>query len=153
VAFDTGDIRIRVKEVRGAARIEREFEQLPKQARDELRDGLNKLTAKMANRVRAAGRASSRQAARAATTVRPSRGLRPQVAAGPHKLLFLSEFGMDRHTGWYGHSRYNFSPGRQARPHLGLGGSYWFFRTAEHEEALIRDECREIADRIIANWR
>ena len=150
--FDRGDLSVRVKEVRGAARIEREFADLPVAARRELREGLNRITQQMANRVRAAGRASGRQAARAATTVRPSRGTRPSVAAGPHPLLFLSEFGMDRRTGWYAKGRYFHSPARQARPHLG-GGSYWFFRTAEREEALVRDECRKIADRIVERFR
>jgi hypothetical protein len=149
--FD-GGIGVRVVEVRGARAIEAQFAEFPKGARDELRKGLNKLTGDLANRVRAAGRASSRQAARAATTVRASRGTRPRVAAGPHPFLFLSEFGMDRRTGWYSARRYFHSPGRQARPHVAPGGSYWFFRTLDTEGPRVAAEAREIADAVVRHW-
>lgn len=153
MAFDRGDAFIRVRDVEGAARIERQFAELPKWARDELRDGLNKITADLARRVRAAGRAESRQAARASSTVRASRGTRPQVAAGPHDLLFLSEFGMDRHTGWYGKPRYNHSKARNSQhPHLG-GGSYWFFRTQEESSAETAREANDIADAVVRRWQ
>jgi len=147
-----GDRTVRVSEVRGGRRIERQFEELPKQARDELRKGLNRVTADLAIRVRAAGRAESRQAARASSTVRASRGLRPFVVAGPHPLLFLSEFGMLRRTGWYAKGRYRNSKERQAKTWF-PGHSYWFFRTQEHSDEMVATECRRIADEVISKWR
>lgn len=152
MAFDRGDAFIRVRDVEGAAHVERQFAELPKWARDELRAGLNKITAKLAIRVRAAGRASSRQAARASSTVRASRGTRPQVAAGPHPLLFLSEFGMNRRTGWYAAKRYGHSKDRQARPHLG-GGSYWFFRSQEESSGEVGRDANDIADAVVRRWQ
>lgn len=124
---------------------------LPKDAQREAQDGAVKLAQSLATAVRAAGRADSRQSARAAKTVRATRGKQPQVLAGPHPLLFGSEFGMTRRTGWYRRGRYHASSGRQFRPHLG-NGSYWFFRTQERERARIDEGAREVAERVVRAW-
>lgn len=143
-----GTIRV---STRGLDEILRALDKLPVQARDEMRKVTVKLSQELANRIRAAGRASSKQSARAARTVRPSRGLTPGVTAGPDPLLYLSEFGMNRRTGWYAARRYGHSVERQARPHLG-GGSYWFFRTADADKPEIDATARAAGERILQMW-
>lgn len=138
--------------VRGDKEVERALAKLPRDAEAELRRGLGRVAGRLTQVVRAAGRASSRQSARAASTVR-SRvvGLGAEVTAGPHPLLFGSEFGAKRRFGWYSKGRYWDSPERQFRPHLG-GGSYWFFREAGRQQPAVEAESRAIADRVIARW-
>src|SRR5437762_1246487 len=88
-------------DVEGAEEVRRALLKLPLQARDEARKGMTKLSRELAVIIRAAGRADSRQSARAARTVRANRGLSPGVVAGPHPLLFGSEFGALGRFGWY----------------------------------------------------
>jgi hypothetical protein len=123
---------------------------LPGEANDEMRVGTRKLSRTLADEARRAGEAYSPQAARAARTVRAVDGATPSVQAGPHVLLFGSEFGMTRHSGWYARRRYWNSTGRQFGRHLG-GGSYWFFDTAENSPE-IGEQWREMADGIIRRW-
>jgi hypothetical protein len=66
-------------------------------------------------------------------------------------LLFGSEFGMTRHSGWYNRRRYNDLPNHQFRPHLG-GGSYWFFSTVEQNQPWIASEWGEAAEQVVREW-
>lgn len=138
-------------QVRGLNEVLRALDRLPKQARDEMRDYTTLLARELAVKIRAAGRADTRQSARAATTVRASRGLTPTVTAGPHKLLFGSEFGATRRFGWYRKGRYHDSVGKQFRPHRGAD-SYWFFRTQQREQPLVDAQARAIGEAIIRDW-
>lgn len=139
--------------VRGDREVERALDKLPADARRELTRGLAGLAGHFTQLVRAAAAADSKPARRAATTVRSQVvGAGVQVTAGPHELLFLSEFGMNKHTGWYGKPRYWKSPATNA-PHRHLGqGSYWFFETVERHRDDIDDRAREIADAVVHNW-
>jgi hypothetical protein len=139
--------------VRGAREVERALAKLPDEAQVELQRGLRSLAGHFTRWVRAAARADSRPAARAATTVRSFvQGAGVEITAGPHPLLYLSEFGMNKHTGWYGKPRYSRSPSPNA-PHRHIGsGSYWFFRTVDEHRGAVDDQAREIADAIIHNW-
>lgn len=129
----------------------RACDHLPRDAQREAQDGAVRLARTLATAVRAAGRASSRQAARASKTVRATRGKQPEVIAGPHPLLFGSEFGATRRFGWYRKGRYHGSGGRQFRPHLG-SGSYWFFREQEAQRAAVDLEARDIAAAVVRKW-
>lgn len=140
------DLEIKVT---GADEVAARLRKLPLNARDEARKGMTKLSRDLANIIRRAGKASSRQSARAATTVRARTGLTPGVLAGPHPLLFGSEFGANGRYGWYSAERYRDSVGRQFRPH---GGSYWFFTTARREQPRIDEAAKEIADAVIRDW-
>lgn len=133
--------------VEGLSEVVRAFERLPGQADRNLRESARDLAEHLERLTKAAGRASSRQAARAAATVRVGGG---GVTAGPHPLLYGSEFGAFGRFGWYSAARYARSLGRQFRPHLG-GGSYWFFRTAENGPA-VAEESRRLGDKIIRDW-
>jgi|SRR6187551_369372 len=135
-------------QIRGKQFVERALKRLPRQAEREVKDGTERLSRELANLIRAAGRAEGLQAARASRTVRTARGVTPNVVAGPHPLLFGSEFGVKGRFGWYAKGRYYNTEPRQFKPHRG-NASYWFFTTYEREEPRIRAAAREMGDAII----
>jgi hypothetical protein len=131
----------------GLNEVVRALRRLPGDADRDLERSGRELAARLVDLTRAAGRGSGRQAARAAATVRVGGG---GVTAGPHPLLYGSEFGANGRYGWYAARRYSRSAGRQFPRHLG-GGSYWFFRTAEGSPA-VDEETRKLGDNIISGW-
>jgi hypothetical protein len=139
--------------VRGLREVQRALDKLPREAQNAAQRQMGLLAGRLTQRVRAAARADSKPAARAATTVRSrAEGLTVTVTAGPHDLLFLSEFGMNRHTGWYGKPRYRRSKEPNA-PHRHAGkGSYWFFETVDNSRADVDAAATAIGEQIIANW-
>lgn len=142
--------------VSNADNVERALSELPLQARDEARKGIEKISRNLANKIRAAGRATPKPRGTgprggAAATTRARRGLSGGVIAGPHPMLFGSEFGAKGRFGWYAKPRYFHSHARQYRPHLG-GGSYWFFKTQEANQAAFDRDVQEIGDNIIRRW-
>lgn len=141
--------------IEGANEVLRAFDKLPKDADTELREQAFDIAKVLADRIKAAGRARGRQAGRAASTVKEVRGRWPIVQAsntGRAKgLLFGSEFGMTKHTGWYSKGRYRDSTGYQFGPHLG-GGSYWFFKTATEMQPYVAEQWREVADNVVRKW-
>lgn len=139
--------------IRGDREVERALRAVPADAQAQMRRGLAGLAGRFTQLVRAAAAADSKPARRAATTVRSRvTGTGVTVEAGPHPLLYLSEFGMNKHTGWYGKPRYSHSPSPNA-PHRHIGqGSYWFFRTVDEHRDQIDARAREIADAVVRNW-
>jgi hypothetical protein len=141
--------------IEGADEVLRAFDKLPRDAESELREQAFDIAKVLADRIKAGGRAHSRQAARAASTVKEVKGRWPAIQAsntGRAKgLLFGSEFGMTRHSGWYNKGRYRDSTGHQFGPHLG-GGSYWFFKTATALQPYVADQWREVADNVVRKW-
>lgn len=138
------------------------FRKLPKDASDELRDAALNLSKSLATKVSAAARAEGGQAALVAPTVRANRDRVPSITAGGTKrvgrhrkpagrLVFASEFGMNKRSGWYAAARYAGSVGRQYKPHVGQG-SYWFFRTVEENQAEVSQGWKRAADNIIDKW-
>lgn len=148
----TSDEPVRVT-IRGDREVLRALDKLPRDATSELRRGLGLVAGRFTQLVRAAAAADSKPARRAATTVHTRVvGTGVTVEAGPHPLLFLSEFGMSRHTGWYGKPRYRRSKEPNA-PHRHAGSSsFWFFETVDHRRAEIDAKAREIADAVVHNW-
>jgi hypothetical protein len=141
--------------IEGANEVLRASDKLPKDADTELREQAFDIAKVLADRIKAAGRRHSRQAGRAASTVKEVKGRWPIVQAsntGRAKgLLFGSEFGMTRKSGWYGKRRYFDSRGSQFGPHLG-GGSYWFFKTADGMQPYVAEQWREVADNVVRRW-
>jgi hypothetical protein len=138
--------------VRGDRRVLLALNRLPREARREVKDGSERLGRRMANTIRAAGRAEGRQAARASRTVRVARGEFPEIVAGPHPFLFGSEFGIKRRLGWYRKGRYWRSEARQYRGRTGGNPGYWFFPTYRAEQPAIRVAHQEMANAIIRAW-
>lgn len=136
----------------GIAETLRAVRRLPPEARREARKATEELSERLARIAAAAGRADTRQSARAASTVRASRGTRtPAVTAGPHPLLFGSEYGADGRYGWYAAARYEDSPARQFRPHRGAA-SYWFHRSVEEAGPVIDAEWDQLMAAILRAW-
>jgi hypothetical protein len=136
--------------IRGDAEVKRALDKLPRQATREVKDGSEKLARLLANLIRASGRASDKQSARASRTVRTKRGVTPKVIAGPHPLLLGSEFGVVARFGWYRKGRYHASPARQFRGRRPTG--YWFFPVVTRERATIRAAHQEMVDAVIRDW-
>lgn len=142
--------RIRIE---GANELMRACTALGKDAETELRDQSLDIAKTVTDRIRYAGAASDAQSARASRTVRERRDRFPVITAGPHPLLFGSNFGMTKHSGWYAAARYWDSAGDQFRPHTMAGeDDYWFFRTAEANQPYIESEWNKVAEKIIREW-
>lgn len=138
--------------IRGVRQIERALRDLPDEAQQELDEAKREVAEGLADIVRAAGVADTRQSAAAARTVRAELGGdRPQVIAGPEKRLFGSEFGAHRRFGWYGRYRYRDSVGRTYRAHRGAA-SYWFFQAQEDAQPWVDQQWRAAEDAIIRRW-
>jgi hypothetical protein len=125
------------------------FNQLPKDAANELRAAALELSKQLASAAAASGRAEGSQAGLVATTVKAAKDRVPVVTAGgvkrlgrnkkpAYKLLFGSEFGSDNYE--------------QYRPHLGRGGSYWFYQTIQDEQTAIADAWSKAANEIIRKF-
>lgn len=149
-----GAMRVRIT-ITGVRETIAAFRALPKDASTELRVRTLELAELLATRVQDAGMADGAQSARAAASVKAVRDRVPVIRAGGTKrssaVLFGSEFGMNRRSGWYANRRYNDSPGRQYREHQGAH-SYWFFRTVEDNEAEIGAAWRKVADDVLERW-
>ncbi|GEL17692.1 hypothetical protein [Pseudonocardia asaccharolytica] len=145
-------INVRITGVRDTLRA---FRELPKDASAELRDRTMVLAQSLAAVARASGMGDTAQSARAASSVKAVRDRVPVVKAGGTKrssgVIFGSEFGMNRRSGWYARRRYRGSAGRQYRPHQGAH-SYWFFTAIEGEQDRIDRTWNEIADSVIRKW-
>lgn len=141
--------------IEGANEVLRALEKLPKDADTELRAQAFDIAKVLADRVKAGGRAHSRQAARAASTVKEVKGRWPIIQAsntGRAKgLLFGSVFGMKRHSGWYDKRRYHNSRGHQFGPWIGYPG-YWFFSDAEALQPYVAEQWGEVADAVVRKW-
>jgi hypothetical protein len=143
------DISLRI---RGLSRVIAATTTYPQQVQTELRLRRRALAQRFARIVAASGRADSRQSARAAGTVKAlTAGGDIRVVAGPHPLLFGSEYGANGRYGWYSKPQYRFSPLRQFRPHRGAA-SYWFHRTVQDNQAMIDAEWRQASEAIVRAW-
>lgn len=146
----------------GARETLRAFNRLPKQANDSLRTRSMELATSLAGKVKSAGVAEGRQARIVAATVAVRRDRVPIIVAGGSKrigrhrapayaLLFGSEFGMNKRSGWYALPRFEDSPARQYKPHRGRQGR-WIFPTADEAQPEISAAWNRIADDIVRSF-
>ena len=143
-------IRVRIE---GADEVIRALDKLPADAQDAMRAEAKDIANSLQDFIKIDARAHSRQAARAARSVRKStEGFWPVITAdNSSKLLFGSVFGMKRHTGWYNKRRYHNSRGMQYGPYIGFPG-YWFFSSAERRQPWIESEWHKAADDVVREW-
>ncbi len=139
--------------IEGAAEVIRALDKLPKDARDAMKAQAKDIATSLADFIKIDARRHSRQAARAARSVRESNvGAWPAVTANnSSKLLFGSVFGMTRKSGWYAKRRYFKSRGSQFGPWIGYPG-YWFFSTAEERRPWVESEWHKAADEVVRRW-
>lgn len=138
------------------------FSRLPKDANNELRDASQRIAELLAASARTASHIDP-QAAAVGTTVRAIRDRVPVVQAGgarkvtstgakAYELLFGSEFGMNRKTGWYARPRYRGHTATQfAERHRGQDGR-WFFPSVERELPAALVEWQQAVDSILARF-
>lgn len=147
-------LQIRVR-ISGANEVIRALDRLPAGATKALKGEAFDIADYLTDRIKIAARGDSRQSARAASSVRARRDRFPVITAGgtarSRGVLFGSEFGMNRRSGWYAARRYSHSIGRQFRPHTGAS-SYWFFKTAEQQQPWVAREWTKAADKVIREW-
>jgi hypothetical protein len=147
-------LRMRVR-ISGADEVLRAIHALGRDAEKALRDQAYDIADYLADKIKYAASADSRQSARAASSVKAVRDRWPVIIAGGTKrsqgVLFGSEFGATRRFGWYARARYYHSPARQFRPHQGAS-SYWFFATAEREQPWVERQWQDAADDVIRRW-
>ena len=146
-------VKIRID---GADEVIRALYKLPADAQDEMHREARDIATSLADKMKYAGAALGSQDRRASSTVKESNvGFWPAITAsntGRAKgLLFGSEFGMTRKSGWYARVRFFDSAGQQFRPHLGAN-SYWFFKTAEREQPWVEREWQGAADGTVRKW-
>jgi len=144
-------MRVRIR-IEGADEVLRALDKLPSDARRELKDKMQDVSEELARKIKAAGAARGRQAARVARTVKALRGVTPIVqASNPGKRTLLgSEFGMTRHSGWYAAGRYSRDHSPQYYPHNNEG--YWFFPTARAEQPHMAEQWHEVAAAVVRDW-
>ena len=146
----------------GVRAVLKAFAKLPAEASDQIRDRSLALSKSLARDVAGAARARGSQAALMAPTVKATRDRVPSITAGgpkrvgrhhapAHALLFASEFGMNRKSGWYAAAQYRRSTGRQYDPHIGRH-SYWFFTAVSLHEPEIGRQWEQAADAIIRSF-
>lgn len=131
----------------------RAFNELPKDASNELRDEAGKIAGKMAGWIESGARESSRQAALVAGTVKVRRDRVPVVEIGGAKkvgtgsgrrkgkafeILFGANFGARTY--------------RQFRPWAGKGNDFFVFKQIEAHEREIENDYLDAADRVLAKW-
>lgn len=138
------------------------FRRLPKDANKELREASKFIARIIASSAKAASNIDS-QAAAVGKTVRVVSDRVPAVQAGgarrvtstgarAFELLFGSEFGMNRRSGWYANPRYGGeTAGQFASRHTGRSGR-WFFPTVEREAPAALREWRKAADDIVKKF-
>ena len=144
-------IKVRIE---GADEVIRALDKVPADAKRAMRAQAKDIATSLADFMKYDARAHSRQAARAARSVREgNQGFWPVITANnSSRLLFGSVFGMKRHSGWYAHRRYLRSPGHQFKGgYIGFPG-YWFFSTAEKRQPWIESEWHQAADEVVRRW-
>jgi hypothetical protein len=148
-------VRVRVE---GDEEVIRALEKVPADAQEAMRHEAKDIATSLTDFIKIDGRKHSRQAARAARTVRQtSQGGWPVIEASntgrARGLLFGSIFGMKRHTGWYNHARYNHRPGARGQfgAYVGFPG-YWFFKTAIERQPWIESEWQKAGDEVVRRW-
>lgn len=151
--------------IEGARQVLASFRELPKEATVAIRDAAGKIAAGLVPDIKAAaGRDRSPQSRLLAPTVKVRRDRVPSIQAGgasrvgrkkapAFSILFASEFGMTRRTGWFGRSQYAGETGLQYhKRHQGQQGS-WFFPTVEKNEAEIANGWLKAADEIVREFQ
>jgi hypothetical protein len=138
------------------------FRQMPKEANAELRSASLRIAEMVAEAARVGANLEDDQAALLVPTIRAVRDRVPAVQVGGSKrvgrnkaqagdILFVSEFGANRRTGWYGTRKYSASTGQQHKPHQGQVGR-WFFPSVEPLGQRIDREWNAAAERIAGRF-
>jgi hypothetical protein len=142
----TGDLSITVT---GAREVERALAKLPSDVEKALRKEKRRLAKNLAAKLRRA--VISRSKTTMGRKVRPTiHQSGDTVTAGPHPMLFGTEFGMNRKSGWYADERFRHSTGRQYFRHQNDG--YWWNPTIRRSKPDADAAVERALDDAVRNW-
>lgn len=135
--------------VKGAKEVERALGKLPVDAQKAVVKEKRRLAKNLAARLRRAVISGSK--GRMGTKVRPTiHQSGDTVKAGPHPMLFGTEFGMNRKSGWYGRPEFRHSPHLQYFRHNGAG--YWWNPTIQRSKPDADAAVQRVVDDALNKW-
>jgi hypothetical protein len=156
-------------DVRGAEQVERNALFLPLDARKAMRTEKRRLAKNLAGKLRRAVIAKTKVSRQTSPeSRRGSRGshlshrpmgirVRPtikqvgdKVIAGPHPMLFGTEYGMNRKSGWYSRPEFANNPSLQYFRHHNEG--YWFRPTVLASKPEMDAAVKRIVDDAVRHW-
>ena len=144
VVFDHFEV-----DVKGATEVERALDKLTPDAQRAVEKEKKRLAKNLAAKLRRAVISGSK--GRMGTKVRPTiRQSGDTVIAGPHPMLFGTEFGANGRYGWYADDRFRDSPARQYFRHQGDG--YWWQPTIRRAKPDADAAVQRALDDALSHW-
>ena len=140
-------------DVKGEEKVERAATKLEPDAKKGITREKKRLAKNLAAKLRRAVISGTKQrhgrpmGARVRPTIR-QRG--ETVLAGPHPMLFGTEFGMNRRSGWYADERFANSTEKQYKP-WGTEG-YWWNPTIRRSKPDADAAVERALDDAVRNW-
>jgi hypothetical protein len=139
--------------VEGEEQVERNAAKLDPDARKGITKEKKRLAKNLAAKLRRAVISGTKQrhgrpmGARVRPTIR-QRG--ETVLAGPHPMLFGTEFGMNKKSGWYADERFRGMPNLQYFRHQNEG--YWWNPTIRRSKPDADAAVQRALDEAVRNW-
>jgi len=136
-------------DVKGAERVEAAAAKLPADGQRALSKERKRLAKNLAAKLRRA--VVSRSKTTMGRKVRPTIRQRGEtVLAGPHPMLFGTEFGMNRKSGWYADERFRDNTALQYFRHQGDG--YWWNPTIRASKPDADAAVERALDEAVRHW-
>jgi hypothetical protein len=136
-------------DVRGEEQVERAAAKLDPDARKGITKEKKRLAKNLAGKLRRAVISGSKTTM--GRKVRPTIRQRGEtVLAGPHPMLFGTEFGMNRKSGWYADERFRGMPNLQYFRHQNDG--YWWNPTIRRAKPDADAAVQRAVDEAVRNW-
>jgi len=165
-AFSQGlDLNITVK---GAKEVERALDKVDEDAEKAVIKEKRRLAKNLAAKLRRAVISGTKVSRQTSPGRRPGRGrfvshrpmgirVRPtikqsgiKVTAGPHPMLYGTEFGMNKKSGWYGRPEFASSPHLQYFRHNNAG--YWWNPTIQRSKPEADAAVKRALDDALSHW-
>jgi hypothetical protein len=135
--------------VKGEEKVERAATKLDPDARKGITKEKKRLAKNLAAKLRRAVISGSKTTM--GRKVRPTIRQRGEtVLAGPHPMLFGTEFGMNKKSGWYADERFRGMPNLQYFRHQNDG--YWWNPTIRRSKPDAEAAVARAADEAVRNW-
>lgn len=148
----SGGFEIKVK---GAKEVERALDKLPADVQSALAKEKRRLAKNLVAKLRRAvisgtkvGPSGRPMGTKVLPTIRQSGD---DVTAGPHPMLFGTEFGMNRKSGWYDKPWFQDNPHLQYFRHAGRDG-YWWNPTIRRSEPDAEAAVQRAVDDALNHW-
>lgn len=139
--------------VRGEEQVERAAAKLDPNGRKAIAKEKKRLAENLAAKLRRAviSKTKQRHGRPMGARVRPTIKQKGEtVLAGPHPMLFGTEFGMNRRSGWYADERFNGSTEKQYFRHQSDG--YWWNPTIRASKPDADAAVKRAVDEAVRNW-